>query len=345
MTDEQAGTHPPEIDDETLDPIPREDEVELSHDDSTGICRASFFAFDTQVTLELHGIAAENNSEAFRLLEEALAQCRRWERLFSRTLPHSDIARINQSRGSAVAIAPETYQLLEAALGYCAASQGTFDITIGPAIALWNFKQGDAPTAEQRAQACAHIDWRKLQLRRAPDGTPLAQLADPDASVDVGGIAKGWMADELLKLWEPELSCGMMVNLGGNVAACGAKADGAPWRVGIRNPKDPRNPTALLGAIPLRSGSVVTSGTYERAFTAPDGRLLHHILDPRTALPVASDAVSVTVVADRSLDAEGYSTTLLALGIDQGRALVRETPAILQAFFVDSQNRLHPARE
>ena len=257
------------------DPIPRENEVEFSQD--TDICEARFFAFDTEVSLQLYGPPSAGGAQ--QLLQQAVADCRCWERLFSRTLPHSDISRLNGAVGRKVAIAEDTFQLLQEALRYCAASEGVFDITVGSAMGLWNFKKGISPTAEQRQEACRHIDWRNLLLCRSADGTPCAQLADPAAAVDVGGIAKGWMADELLQAWNPNVSSGMLANLGGNVAVRGSKPSGEPWRVGIRNPQDPRNSQALLGAVPIDEGSVVTSGTYERSFAAPDGKVLHHILE------------------------------------------------------------------
>lgn len=309
---------------------------------TNNICEVRFFAFDTEVSLQLHGIRSANESQA--LLQRAVADCRRWERLFSRTLPHSDISRLNGAAGHEVAVGEETFQLLQEALRYCAASKGVFDITVGNAVGLWNLKQGISPTATQRQEACRHIDWRNLLLRRDNNGAPVAQLTDPAAAVDVGGIAKGWMADELLQGWNPTISSGMLVNLGGNVAVRGSKPTGDPWRVGIRNPQEPRNPRALLGSVPITEGSVVTSGTYERSFTTPDGTVVHHILDPRTALPVETDVAAVTVVARRSLDAEGYSTTLLALGLEQGVQLVRETPQLLQAFFVTPGGDIVKAR-
>ncbi|NBI32975.1 FAD:protein FMN transferase, partial [Enterorhabdus sp. P55] len=175
-------------------------------------------------------------------------------------------------------------------------------------------------------------------------GRFFARLADPRAAVDVGGIAKGWIADELSALLATRGLGGFIVNLGGNVAVGGAKPDGAPWRVGIRDPRAPHDPDALLGAVPLAAGSAVTSGVYERSFTGTDGRLRHHVLDPRTGWPVATDVAGVTVVADRSLDAEGFSTTLLALGLERGLALARRHAEIRQAFFVGFDGQVTPAR-
>ena len=124
--------------------------------------------------------------------------------------------------------------------------------------------------------------------------------------------------------------CGMIVNLGGNIVVDGERPDDGPWRIGV---KDPRNPSTNIATIPLHSGSVVTSGTYERSFEQ-DGRRFHHILDPQTGWPVDTDLISATLVCDRALDAEGYSTTVLALGKDAGARFVRECSVIEHACLI-----------
>ena len=320
----------------SLDPIPDEQFLE-THDAAEGKpAGVRFLAFNTVIDIEAYGETAACQA-AF---EEARALCRRYERLFSRTLPHSDIARINSAHGQPVAIDPLTYDLLERALSYCAESEGAFDITVGPAVRLWNFHEGTVPDDGALAEAVRHVDWRALKLWEE-GGACFAQLADPDAAVDAGGIAKGWIADALVAAMEAHGLSGTIVNLGGNVAVSGTKPTGDPWRVGIR---DPRDPSQLIGAVPLVVGSAVTSGVYERCFTAPDGTFYHHILDPRTGRPVETDVAGVTVICEKSIDAEGFSTTLLALGLERGLALARRHPEILQAFFIAPDGTITNAR-
>ena len=309
----------------SLDPIPDEQFLE-THDAAEGKpAGVRFLAFNTVIDIEAYGETAACQT-AF---EEVRALCRLYERLFSRTLPHSDIARINSAHGQPVAIDPLTYDLLERALSYCAESEGAFDITVGPAVRLWNFHEGTVPDDGALAEAV-----------REPKAC-FAQLADPDAAVDAGGIAKGWIADALVAAMEAHGLSGIIVNLGGNVAVSGTKPTGDPWRVGIR---DPRDPSQLIGAVPLVAGSAVTSGVYERCFTAPDGTFYHHILDPRTGRPVETDVAGVTVICEKSIDAEGFSTTLLALGLERGLALARRHPEILQAFFIAPDGTITNAR-
>lgn len=326
-------------------------QTSVVRDKRRGVTTAALCAFDTLVRLTLVG-AAEPCAEA---AQAAGSMCRSYERLFSRTIADSDVSRLQQaarettasaagsrrgaSAGTPVRIAPETAALIRCALTYCARSQGAFDITIGSVTPLWDFKRQAAPTCKEAARAAQHVDWRCVKVWRGKDrpstdseqdGTWFARIDPPACALDLGGIAKGWIADRLCELLE---NCGIrsfIVDLGGNVAVRGTSPEGKPWTVGIR---DPARTGACLATFPLKNASAVTSGVYERGFVQ-HGRLLHHILDPRTGFPVDTDVASVTVVARRSLDAEGFSTTLLALGSQRGAKLARSLTEIDRAIFV-----------
>lgn len=334
------------------DPVPLEDVHETHGPDAAGMMTHLFYAFNTVITLQAYGDAARCES-AF---EAARAACRTYERRLSRTLPHSDIARLNAAGGAAVEVHADTAELLQEALQYCADSEGCFDITMGSVVRLWNFHEGVIPDQWSIDAALAHVDWRAVEVwsegagagvgASADAGTGagegvqwFARIADAQAAVDAGGIAKGWIADKLTALLHEHGLTSFIVNLGGNVMASGSKPDGSPWRIGLQ---DPQNKGGIVGAVAVRDASAVTSGVYERCFER-DGRVYHHILDPRDGYPVRTDAYGATAVARRSIDAEGYSTTLVALGIERGSAFAREHPAILSAYFVDAEGRIHEA--
>jgi len=316
-----------------IDPIPHEDYYAFAAGTAEDEpAQASFFAFNTAVDLAAFG-NPETAEQAFRA---ALDQCRRFERLFSRTLPHSDIARIAAAGGAPVQVAPETFELVQAALRYCEASGGVFDITVGPAVALWDFHNGHVADPHALQVAMEHVNWRTIELSQEGDAR-LIRMADPEATLDLGGIAKGYIADALTDTLVAGGLDSFTINLGGNVVCHGRKPDGKPWMVGVRNPHDN---TQILGALPLADLSAVTSGIYERGFEQ-QGQWYHHILDSRTGMPVQTDIASATVIARRSLDAEGYSTTLLALGFERACEFVRATPEIATAIFADESNELH----
>jgi len=331
------------------DTIPFEDEYAVIGPDQNGMTSVFFCAFDTNITLQAYD-EEELCRQAFAVARD---ECRRFERLFSRMLPHSDISLLNNAKARSVEVHLDTFQLLKAAKYYCEESLGVFDITVGPVVRLWDFHNGMIPDKDRLRQELAHVNWRTLELyavdnddednngekdTEAARGTNLrffARLTDPFAAVDLGGIAKGYIADSLSESLEAAgLKC-FLINLGGNVVVRGTKPNGALWRVGIQDPKDKNG---ILGAIELTDVSVVTSGIYERCFER-SGTLYHHILDLATGFPVETDAAGVTVVAKKSLDAEGYSTTLLASGIEKGRAFTKKHPEI-HAYFVDHDGKI-----
>lgn len=320
---------------ETRDTIPLEDTVQTMGPDECGMMTQLFYAFNTVITLQAFGTEAA----CLAAFQAARADCRTFERQFSRTLPHSDISKLNTAKGAPVPLEENTATLLKAALQYCADSEGCFDITVGSVVRLWNFHQGIIPDQTALDAALTHVDWNTLTLWEEPNGQTYAQLADPQAAIDVGGIAKGWIADRLTQTIAGFGIEAFIINLGGNVVAHGEKPGGNLWRIGLQ---DPRNKGDIVGAVPLLNASAVTSGVYERCFQK-DHILYHHILNPRTGYPAKTDAAGATVIAERSLDAEGYSTTLLALGIERGIAFAKKHPAILHAYFVDYDGIVHEA--
>lgn len=340
---------------EGFDPTIFANVFQLSTKRETGVTTAFFFAFNTTVTLM--ALAPEERCAA--VFKEVKEKCKRYERLFSRHIPESDIARLNTAQGDEVEIDAETCELLQASRHYCAMSGGAFDMSVGPALQLWDFARGVIPEAPKLAHSVSHIDWRMVQVRSeaAEVGEPAdrglishaltgegacpharsprcyARLADPEGAVDMGGIAKGYIADKLAEHLDACSMKSYVINLGGNVVVRGRRPDGRHWKVGIQ---DPSRVLPALRTIDVVDASAVTSGTYERSFTK-NGILYHHILNPKTGYPVDTDVAGVTVVAARSLDAEGYSTTLLALGAEKGLSFARERDEILAAYFVDKQ--------
>lgn len=306
-------------------PIAREGRVRLQLDPTASLQRLAFFGLDTDIQVTVRTRPAVARLAAAELIEQTC----RYERLFSRFLPHSDISRLNGAQGKPVEVALETYELIGQALAYCAASEGTFDITVGPAARLWDFKAGRIPKVAALAEACRHVDWRAVEPVGRSGETGQVRLADPQALLDLGGIAKGYIANRLSETLAELGVASHLINLGGNTLAAGTRDGGRPWRVEAPSPNDPSGGIV----IDARDCSVVTSGTYERSFMR-DGILYHHVLDPRTGMPVATDLIGATVVARRSIDAEGFSTTLLALGSERAARFARERSEVLHALLL-----------
>ena len=317
-------------DTEDKDPIPCEDALE-ERITPEGMVEHRFSAFNTDVSLSAYAPAPL----ARTAFDEARSLCRVYERLFSATLSRSDVSRINGARGKATPVDPRTADVVGAALRYCEETEGLFDITMGTITRLWDFHRGVVPSDGAIAEGLRHVGWRGVRVFDR-DGSSYVQLSDPSMRIDLGGIAKGWIADAIGDaLYEAGLKS-FIVNLGGNVLAIGARPDGSPWRIGVRSPFEHG---AVIGSVGIQNASAVTSGISERGFER-DGAWFHHILDPATGRPAESDLAAITVVAARSIDAEGYSTALLAMGLERAEAFAKGHPAIIAAYAVTSDGRL-----
>ena len=276
----------------------------------------TFRAFDT-----LCAVSADVDTAALREVE---ALCARYELLLSRFSPESRLFALNAAAGEWVDVGNELATVLRAALGYCERTGGLVDITMGGVCRLWDFKRGVVPDDAAIAEALAHIDWRNVQV----EGTQ-ARITDPRATIDLGGMAKGYIADRAINLLKRRGATSGVINLGGNVACLGGKPGGNAWNVGLRAPVPSGGSlqAASFASVSVCGKSVVTSGVYERAFVR-GGRVLHHILDPRTGKPAETDVLSATVIADKSLDADGYTTALIIMGADEALTFAEQTPGI-----------------
>lgn len=266
------------------------------------------FALDTVITVT----AYDGTDEA--ILQDCLALCGDYELIFSRTDPDSELYRLNAAGGGVVS--EPLREVLETALDWCERSAGRFDITMGGVSALYGFSSGHPapPTDADLRRAMAHVGWAGVRL----EGNVLT-LADPETVLDLGAIAKGYIADRMKDYLLEHGVTHALLSLGGNVLALGGKADGTPFRVGVQYPEAGSRETVAV--LEVTEQSVVTSGVYERSFEA-DGVTYHHLLDAGTGLPLDNGLLSVTIVADRSVDADALSTTVFALGLEAGMALL-----------------------
>ena len=157
-------------------------------------------------------------------------------------------------------------------------------------------------------------------------------LADPDAQLDLGFLAKGAIADRLKAFFLQKNITSALINLGGNVLAVGQKPDGTAFRTGIKKPFSETN--ELVDIVALKDQSLVSSGNYERCFWE-NGVLYHHILDPRTGYPADTGLSSVTILSDSSTDGDALSTSCFLLGYEKGRELIDSLPDVEALFLLN----------
>ncbi len=271
------------------------------------------FYFDTVVTVTLYGADSA-------LLEDLWSACARYEGLLSKTIDTSDVARINRANGEKVTVDPETYAILREAREISEKSGGAFSMTIAPISAMWDFTGGTQrmPTEAERLAALPLVDDTAVELLeknqvRLPKG----------AQIDLGGIAKGYIADQVADMVRAR-AAGATISLGGNTYVVGEKPSGGLWNVGIQDPNGQTGDPLLK--VSLGDGTVVTSGVYERYFEK-DGVRYHHILDPQTGSSAETDLVSATVVGQSSMAADALATACVVLGSEAALELLQSVEA------------------
>nr|WP_315024873.1 FAD:protein FMN transferase [uncultured Aminipila sp.] len=289
-----------------------------------------------------------NQSAAQDLIDEAFSLCKDYENKLSKTIKGSDIYRINHSNGSPTKVSASTATLVQKGIYYGNLSEGRFDITVGKLSSLWDFSSDKpkVPSEEKILEAIKTIDYTKIHLEKeSVTGTNQNQeihgnvwIDDPNTELDLGGIAKGYIADRVSDYLVDKGVNSAIVNLGGNIVAIGTKKDGSAWNIGVEKPFSGRR--QIVGSVQVKNKTVVTSGIYERMFKE-NGVLYHHILDVKTGYPAETDVEAVTLVADfgKSVDCDALSTTCLMLGVKKGTALIESIDGI-EAAFIDKNGNI-----
>ncbi len=237
------------------------------------------------------------------------------ENKFNVNLPTSEISKINSSNGNKIEISDDVFFVLKTAMDFANLSHGRFNPALGELIKLWgiNTDHAKVPTQNELDESLKKIDFTKLEL--STDGEKKFACILDSISLDLGGIAKGYACDKIVSILKEKKVKQALIDLGGNIYVYGKKSDGRDWTVGVKNPLSSNMSTAL--GISMDEGTVVTSGTYERFFET-DGKKYHHILDTKTGMPMENNLASVTIVCRDSILADALSTTIFALGKDEG---------------------------
>ena len=287
------------------------------------------FYFDTVITITLYNYSEES------LLDDCFSIAEKYEKMFSATLPDSEISNINQAKGSPVTVSDETIALLKKGLEYCELSNGGFDITIGKLSSLWNFtdnEDGSLPDPDAIAEAVSTVNYQNIHI----SGNEVT-LSNPKTAIDLGGIAKGYIADQMKAYLNENGITSGTINLGGNVLCLGPKSDGSNYRIGIQRPFDTQGTAAAV--VEVQGETVVSSGIYERYFER-DGTIYHHILNPDTGYPYENQLLGVTIICPNSVDGDGLSTTCFSLGLEDGMDFI-ETLKDTEAVFITKDYKFH----
>ncbi len=258
--------------------------------------------------------AEQDAAPLFAALEAELS---RLNELLSPWIESSELARVNREAAtSAQTVSAEFYALLERSRHYYQLTDGAFDISFASAGHLYDYREGKAPDEPTLKAATRHIDARNIQL--LPNHQ--VRFTDPGTVIDLGGIAKGYAIDQGIAILKQAGVTQAWLSLGGDSYVLGDH-HGRPWTVGIQHPRDRE---AIAMRLPLIDTAMSTSGDYQRYFIK-DGERIHHIISPDTGKS-AGELVSVTILTDKSVDADALSTSVFVMGREKGLAMINRLP-------------------
>lgn len=267
----------------------------------------------------------------FRLIKQQ-------EDLLTVNREQSQLMAVNHAAGKHPVIVSEpVFALIERAKAVSLQENSSFNFTIGPLVKRWKIGfQGDSVPPQ--------TDIQKLLTLTNPENVILDRqtcsvfLTEPGMEIDLGAIAKGYIADRVRDLLHQLGIQHALINLGGNVLTLGAPTYSAQntWGIGLKKPFAGKDD--LIGIIEVNGKSVVTSGIYERYFEK-DGTIYHHILDPKTGYPLDNELLSVTVISDQSIDGDIYTTLLYGMGVEKSLAYLADKPEI-EAIFVTKSHQV-----
>lgn len=303
-----------------------------THDDQT--YESEFFAMGTIITQKVTGDSGQAATD------EVIEKIKSLEKLLTFKEPMGDVYKLNKNAGKKnVELDPVTIEIIKKAIRVAELSEGAYDITVGPLVQLWarGAKHKHIPSKEELHKLLPLINYKDIYVDKHLGG-----LKRAGQMLDLGGIAKGYAGDVAIQIYKKHKIQSAIINLGGNVVTLGNKTDGNSWKIGINNPRAKDNATQdeiMLGYIAVKDKAVSTAADNQRYFEK-DGQRYHHILDTKTGYPVKSDLMSVTLVADTSLDADALDTAVFILGLEKGRELLRQYGNI-EAIFVTTDKHIY----
>lgn len=291
------------------------------------------FLLGTAVALSVY----HPNTE--ELITQALDMVKDLEKRITVNASGSEVDAINEAAGDhAVQVSEDVYELIKQGLKYSQEFDGSFDITVGPLTSLWRIGFPDArkPSQAEIDAALPLVNYKNVEI---DDATHSVFLKEKGMLLDLGGIAKGFIADQIWKLFSKEGVTTAIIDLGGNIVVMGGSParDGVAWNVGLQDPFESRGTT--FGTILEKEKTIVTSGIYER-YLEVDGQTYHHILNPKTGYPFDNEIAGVSVIVSSSTRGDALSTSMFSVGVAEGLKYVNAHDDI-DAIFVTRDKKVY----
>ncbi len=265
------------------------------------------FALNTIIKIQLHEapeFSDQDWEQTFAILSDIEAR-------MSAHIDTSEVSEINKNAGiQAVKVSDDVFNIIKRAKEVAEETDGAFDPTIGALTKLWQIGTEDehVPSQKELDQAIKKVDYNKIIL---DEKTYEVFLEEDGMSIDLGGIAKGYSADEVFAFLKSKGVTRAILDFGGNIVVIGAKDEASDWRVGVRKPD--RMQFSVFASFYANDEAVVSSGDYERFFEE-DGVIYHHIINPFTGYPTDNGIRGASVILKSSMQADAYATALIVMG-------------------------------
>ncbi|QZY56609.1 FAD:protein FMN transferase [Crassaminicella profunda] len=265
-------------------------------------------------------IWTEDENKGKEVIKECFERISEIEKKMSANIKDSEVNQINNNEENRlIKVSTDTSNVLNKALEYAKISNGVFDPTIGKLVKLWGIgtENEKVPQRLEIDDALKYVNYKLLKKEE----NNAYKLDKEGMRIDLGGIAKGYAADEVYRILKNKGVEHAVINLGGNIYTLGTRQDGQIWKIGIQDPFEPTG--TYMGIVQFSDKAIVTSGNYERFFVKNNKRY-HHIIDPKTGYPSENGIISSTIIANHSMDADALSTSVYILGVKKGLALVEK---------------------
>ncbi|MGI6054481.1 MAG: FAD:protein FMN transferase [Clostridium sp.] len=298
--------------------------------EATPVSRSAFL-LNTFVNITLY----DSDDEA--ILDRCMELCEEYESRFSKTIKGSELYRLNHRSPdeTTFTLSDDMTAMIQKSLDYSRLSEGAYDLTIEPLSSLWNFTDGKhtIPSEEDIEAAAARVNWQDIQL----EGNTLTFLS-PDTTIDLGSIAKGYIADRLKEYLVSQGVKSAIINLGGNVLCVGKMPNRSSFLIGLQMPFE--DYATVFANLSIDDMSVVSSGVYERHFEL-DGVNYHHLLNPKTGYPYDNGLIAVTIVSPDSVDGDVLSTVCFSMGLEKGLELLNSMDGIYGYFVTEDYDLIY----
>jgi thiamine biosynthesis lipoprotein len=287
---------------------------------------------DTLVTIT---VVSDSKDTAEKAIDTAFSEIEYLEKLSNQYSPDSEITHINRNAGiSEVKVSHDILKLLEKALYVSENTEGAFDVTIGPVIALYDFHKKIRPDNDMIKKNLSLVNYRDIIINT--DKSTIF-LKKKGMLIDLGGIAKGYAADKAAETLKKQGVRAGLVAVAGDIKAFGLKPDGKPWKIGIRNPEARDKENDIMATIELEDMAISTSGDYERFFLS-SGKRYHHLLNPKTGLS-AQECRSVSIITKEGAFTDAFATGIFILGPKHGLKVLEKLG--FEGMIIDNQGKSH----